>query len=76
MLVAIDDRGVVEACACTKKGPQDIRAIKVMTKFLDGLGAKKLVLQTDGENAIQSVARAMAKGAAPTVMNQMGASKV
>ena len=67
MLVAVDDRGAVEACVSTKKGPQDAYAIKVMTKFLDGLGTKKIILQTDGENAIQSVARQMAKGAIPAV---------
>ncbi len=43
-LVTIDDRGVVEACVCTKMGPQDLYAIKAMTKYLGGLGAKKLVL--------------------------------
>ncbi len=65
--VALDDRGVAEACVCTKKGPKDLCAISAMTKYLDGLGAKKLVLQTDGENAIQSEARAIAKGAIPAV---------
>ena len=67
VLVCVDDRGAVEACVSTKKGPQDTYAIKVMAKFLDGLGAKKIILQTDGENAIQSVARRMAKEAIPTV---------
>ena len=67
VLVAVDDRGAVEACVCSKKGPQDTHAIKVMTKFLDGWGTKKIILQTDGENAIQSVARAIAKGAIPAV---------
>ena len=38
-----------------------------MAKFLDGLGAKKIILQTDVENAIQGVARHMAKEAIPTV---------
>jgi hypothetical protein len=65
VLVAVDDRGAVEACVSTKKGPQDTYAIMVMAKFLDGLGAKKIILQTDGENAIQSVARHMAKEAIP-----------
>jgi hypothetical protein len=67
VLVAVDDRGAVEACVSTKKGPQDTYAIKVMAKFLDGLGAKKIILQTDGEYAIQSVARHMAKEAISTV---------
>ncbi len=40
--------------------------MKAMTTYC-GLGAKKLALQTDGENAIQSVARAIAKGAIPAV---------
>ncbi len=51
----------------SRKGPQDTDAIKVMAKFLDGLGAEKIILQTDGENAIQSLARQMAKEAIPTV---------
>ena len=42
VLVAVDDRGAAEACVSTKKGPQDTYAIKVLTKFLDGLGTKKI----------------------------------
>ncbi len=52
VLVAVDDRGVAEACVCTKKSPQDLGTIKVMTKYWGGFGAMKLVMQTDGENAI------------------------
>jgi hypothetical protein len=67
VLVAVDDRGAVEACVSAKKRPQDACAIKVMTKFLDGLGTKRVILQTDGKNTIQSVARQMAEGAITTV---------
>ncbi len=66
VLVAVDDRGAVEACTCTKKGPQDTYAIKVTTNFIDGLGGKTLMSQTDAENAIQGMARAIAKDAVPT----------
>ena len=32
VLVAVDDRGAVEACYCTKKGPTDAYTIKVTWK--------------------------------------------
>ena len=67
VLVAVDDRGAVEACYCTKKGPTDAYAIKVMPKYMETLGVKKLTLQTDGELPIQAVAKHIAKDTVPVV---------
>ncbi len=46
VLVCVDDRRAVEAGVSTKKGPQDTDAIKVMAKFLDGLGRKLFYRRT------------------------------
>jgi hypothetical protein len=57
-LVAVDcERGACEATMVQKKGPSDKYACKSIATFLDGLGAKKLVVQGDGEPAMVAVIR-------------------
>ena len=57
-LVAVDcDRDAIEALMVLKKGPPDDYGCKSMARFIDSLGSQHIVLQGDGEPAMQAVLR-------------------
>ena len=63
IMVTVDDRGIVEAAMCFKKGGSDGYTVKVLAKYLDNLGVRRVMVQRYGENAVQSLVKAAAKQA-------------